>query len=120
MTVTIGALVTRFASSSSVNSSSLAASGSRGSTVWTPDAPSCPSRRGGLRGPRRPRVPLLLLATGSSSDGVDHDRRGQLLVEPGRDAGREGPPAGTAVDGGGDTCGVVAAVSAPARGAAGG
>ena len=29
-----------------------------------------PSRRGGLRGPRRPRVPLLLLATGSSFDGV--------------------------------------------------
>ena len=34
---------------------------------------SPPSRRGGLRGPRRPRVPLLLLATGSSFDGVRGD-----------------------------------------------
>ena len=41
--------------------------------VWTCEVANAPSRRGGLRGPRRPRVPLLLLATGSSFDGVRGD-----------------------------------------------
>src|SRR3970040_2029542 len=80
---------------------------SRGSTVWTLVPPNAPSRRGGLRGPRRPRVPLLLLATGHSSDDVVRDGRRELVEEPRRDRGLEGLRQAASSDGGGDA-GVVA------------
>src|SRR5688572_28481642 len=72
---------------------------SLGSIVWTCEAMAL-SRRGGLRGPRRPRVPLLLLATGSSFDGVRGDgprRHGR--EERGRELGLERPCEGASLDG---------------------
>src|SRR3990172_11271092 len=74
---------------------------SRGSTVWTLVPPNAPSRRGGLRGPRRPRVPLLLLATGPSSDDVVRDGRRELVEEPRRDRGLEGLREAASSDGAG-------------------
>ena len=62
-----------------------------------------PSRRGGLRGPRRPRVPLLLLATGSSFDGVRGDAlpSRRLARNVGRERGLERPCEGALLDGDG-------------------
>src|SRR5262245_29729172 len=79
--------------------------------VWKP-----PSRRGGLRGPRRPRVPLLLLATGSSFDGVVVRVRPQLDAreERRRDGGLERPRQGAPGIGDGEAGGGPADVRAAA------
>src|SRR3990170_4060662 len=87
---------------------------SRGSTVWTLAPANAPSRRGGLRGPRRPRVPLLLLATGPSSDVVGRDGRGERIQERRRDRGLEDPREGSPLDGGGDAISIATDVGAPA------
>src|SRR6478672_9049708 len=72
---------------------------SRGSRTWTFPPLNAPSRRGGLRGPRRPRVPLLLLATGSSFDGVGGEGRLDRRLDVGRDGGVQCPAQGTLGDG---------------------
>src|SRR6478672_10853840 len=76
---------------------------SRGSATWT-CVPTAPSRRGGLRGPRRPRVPLLLLATRSSSDVFsDQAPRRDILQECAWERCFQRPSEGALRDGNGET-----------------
>src|SRR5262245_549159 len=78
------------------------------------------SRRCGLRGPRRPRVPLLLLATGSSFDGVRVSRsRRDALDERRRQRDLQRPTQGALLDGDIQTIGVPADVGPPTGKAAG-